>query len=339
MADMSIKLELEKSNPSFAKNFVSMNNALMGFAASFAFNPDEIKAAGDRIQEYIDNETPEERIERLIALIYDYKREIKELKREVERLKEVSPGRADCPYCQSHSIKPFPFKFTGKTPEEFIADPVCVRCINCNRKFWMVIRINTSDFEAIPFDYFEQGKENCSGCGPLWKELNVNTVTDKKEIKKILNKKIFWMKDLQKQQSKLRRWVDTNIEKETSFHLGKDYCNQCGACCRYHPCSLTIEDLKSLASHFNITPRKFFKRYVVLDRQNDEYVMYLRRKSQKKISGKVTPLDRISDCSSCVFFNNNNLCEIHKVKPKAGKIINAGLIPLKYRDFRLQKSS
>ena len=100
----------------------------------------------------------------------------------------------------------------------------------------------------------------------------------------------------------------------TAEKQGKGECCRSGVCCWRRPGSLSKEDVQPLAEKFGLTPKEFFKEYLVVDDIHGKTLLP-RRKHQG--GGEMLGWrETYSLESPCVFLNEDNSCQVHEVKPK-----------------------
>ena len=106
-------------------------------------------------------------------------------------------------------------------------------------------------------------------------------------------------------------------------------CQKCGKCCRAHPCALSPEDVRKIASHFRLTSEQLFKKYLVIDyvhRSNERlYYPCPARKGDKR--GTIVSSNWALSDSPCIFLTSNR-CAIEEVKPKGGRTLSCSLMTL-----------
>ena len=99
-------------------------------------------------------------------------------------------------------------------------------------------------------------------------------------------------------------------------------CKKCGKCCISYPCALHPDDLPKIAWYLNLTIEETNKKYLIWDYwigdNGNEYYLCPKRKGDNGIT--IASWSWAFSSEPCIFLDNNNLCEIHEVKPLNGKL-------------------
>ena len=111
-----------------------------------------------------------------------------------------------------------------------------------------------------------------------------------------------YKRNMEKAIKKLR-----NKKKElplSAFESKGKECTQCSFCCWVKPCKLSREDIEILSKKWLMTPEEFFKKYLIIDIDNNEGRMCVTpiRKNKRRYSGTIiTPQDSFNVDAPCIF--------------------------------------
>lgn len=131
----------------------------------------------------------------------------------------------------------------------------------------------------------------------------------------------------QDKRGKKRAFKNKPLEQKTN---DPSKCRKCGVCCRRHPCSLHPEDLPKIANFLGLSIQETIDKYLIWSNdtllEDCDYKYYLRPMTKTEHKNKDE-----DNCigyylfeyslTSCVFLDDTtNLCKIHPVIPKGGKM-------------------
>ena len=106
-------------------------------------------------------------------------------------------------------------------------------------------------------------------------------------------------------------------------------CRKCGRCCYNRPCFMHPEDLSKIATFLHLSEVDFVQKYCIWDYHTGISSLFLtfKRVGDPEDSivasfGWAWDLER-----PCIFLDENNLCKIHEVKPKGGRLSSCSESP------------
>ena len=102
---------------------------------------------------------------------------------------------------------------------------------------------------------------------------------------------------------------------------GEKTCVKCGFCCNVRTCIPTPKELNEIAKFLGLKPIELINKFYAIDKRGETYFVKPVGENIKDLAGQWIPDDRTYNEGPCIFLKNN-LCEIHKVKPKTAIVMN-----------------
>jgi Fe-S-cluster containining protein len=103
---------------------------------------------------------------------------------------------------------------------------------------------------------------------------------------------------------------------------GLDYCIRCGWCCTSGTCRPTPDELEDIALFLGLSVHDAIQKYFAIDKRSWDNIYYLKPVgvNTKHLSGKFIPADETFNEGRCIFLDQDNLCTIYDVRPKAARL-------------------